>query len=70
MNYKFIQTETAIAQGYVVNPYVAIIYNGAATGGISATVVFDVEYNGNIYRRTAASANVAVGTELEFTLVE
>lgn len=70
VNYKFIQTQTATAQGYGVNPYGAIIYNGAATGGISATVVFDVEYNGNIYRRTAASANVAVGTELEFTLVE
>lgn len=69
LNYRFIQTETATEEGYGVNPYGAIIYNGAATGGISATVVFDVEYNGVTYRRAAASANVAVGTELEFAKV-
>lgn len=75
-NYKFIQTPTTIEEGYAIHPYGAIIktvdrpYGGqSAEDFFSATVVIDVEYMGNIYRRAANREVAEVGRTYTFNKV-
>lgn len=67
--FEMLQTETATEEGYGISPFGNIVYNGALTNGLSSTLVLEVKYNGNIYRRSASQATPSVGSALVFTKV-